>query len=166
MERSPGLSFSLHAFLLAPWPAAIIGSALLMPPGMAGFSPAAYLVFVAIALAIGYGGLAALVTCLSFIGEWRPVSRTLCAGVGVLLAALIYAPMAYLGWQATGPNSGPPQTSFFAHVLSDWPNPILALFLTSGLGTALVYAFIPWGRTPAGRGAFPPASGPTHRQSQ
>jgi phosphatidylglycerophosphate synthase len=139
VEKSGRLPFSLPAFLVAPWPVPLVCSALLAFGGN-GRQPAAFFaICLAVSVVISYLGTAALVVCLHFVAQARPVTRVVSAAAGVLLAALGYLPLLYLDWSSSGPDSGPPVDSFAANFLRNWDDPFALMFLAGGLVTALTY---------------------------
>jgi len=146
VEKSNRLPFSLPAFLLAPWPVPLTWSALLSFGGSDGLGShgvsgavAFFLLCLAVSLVISYLGTAALVVCLHFVAQARPVTRIVSAACGVFLAALGYLPFVYISWGASGPDSGPPEESFLVYLLRNWNDPTVGIFLGSGLIAAVLY---------------------------
>jgi hypothetical protein len=139
MEKSPRLPFSWWAFLLAPWPVPLTCIALLSFGGQGRPSVVFFFLSLAVALVISYLGTAALVVSLHFVAQARPVTRTVSAVTGVLLAGLAYLPFLYLSWGASGPDSGPPTESFLWYLLRNWNDPVAGIFLAGGLVSALIY---------------------------
>lgn len=142
MEKLARLPFSLTAFMLAPWPAPLIASALLAF-GMGGSGSAIFfLLTLGVGLVISYLGTAALIVCLWFIGHVRSATKTISALAGIALALLGYVPFIFVVWRSSGPDSGPPEDSFFAHLLRSFSDPFLFIFTGAGLATALLYDFL------------------------
>lgn len=139
VEHSRRLPFSLPAFLLAPWPVPLACSTLLVL-GSPGHQPMAFF-FVSLAaeLVVSYLGTAALVVCLHFIAQARPVTRIISAVTGLVLAGLACLSFVYINWHASGPDSGPPLESFPVYFLRNWNDPTLGVFLAAGLVAALLY---------------------------
>jgi len=93
----------------------------------------------AVGLVISYLGTAALVLALHFIAQVRPVTRLVSAVTGLILAGLGYLPFVYVSWSSGGPDSGPPVERFGLYLLRNWSDPILGVFLGSGLVAAFLY---------------------------
>jgi phosphatidylglycerophosphate synthase len=139
VEKPGRLPFSLPAFLLAPWPVPLVCSALLAFGGDGRQPVLAFGLFLAVSLVISYLGTAALVVCLHFVAQARPVTRLVSAVSGILLAALGYLPFLYLSWSSSGPDSGPPVDSFPTYCLRNWDDPFGLVFLAGGLVAAVTY---------------------------
>lgn len=140
MEKSNPLPFSLPAFLIAPWPVPLVSSALMVigrPDHKAVVL--VFLLFLALSLVISYLGTATLVICLWLLGKVRPVTKTLTALTGFVLAAAGCLAFLYVDWVSSGPDSGPPTDTFSSHLLRDWNDPFFGFFLAGGLIAALVY---------------------------
>jgi phosphatidylglycerophosphate synthase len=139
VEQSRRLPFSLFAFLLAPWPAPLVCSVLLVL-GSPGHQPVAFFFLsLALELVVSYLGTAALVICLHFIAQARPITRLVSAVTGPVLAGIGYLPFVYISWHASGPDSGPPLESFPVYLLRNWNDPIFVIFLAAGLVAAVLY---------------------------
>jgi len=90
-------------------------------------------------LVISYLGTAVLVLALHFIAQVRPVTRIVSAVTGLFLAGLGYLPFVFVSWSSGGPDSGPPVERFGTYLLRNWCDPILGVFLGSGLVAAFLY---------------------------
>ena len=139
MESSRRLPFSLRAFLVAPWPVPVACS-LLLALGTSDRGPVPFFFLsLAVELVISYLGTAALVVTLHFVAQTRPVTRTVSAVTGLVLAGFAYLPFVYVTWHASGPDSGPPVESFPGYLLRNWADPFLGIFLAAGVVAALIY---------------------------
>ncbi len=139
MENSHRLPFSLRAFLVAPWPVPVACSLLLSSGTPGRFSLLFFFLILAVALVISYLGTAALVVTLHFVAQARPVTRTVSAMTGLILAGIAYLPFDYLSWSSSGPDSGPPIESFLSCLRRDLADPFFGIFLAAGVVAALVY---------------------------
>jgi hypothetical protein len=139
VEDSRRLPFSLSAFLLAPWPVPLAGSALLGLTSPGSQLGAFFFLSLAFGLVVSYLGTAALVVTLHFVAQARPVTRVASACTGLVLAGLGYLPFVFVTWSSGGPDSGPPVESFTVYLLRSWNDPILGFFLAGGLVTAVLY---------------------------
>ncbi len=149
VENSRRLPFSLPAFLFAPWPVPLVCSALLAFRGDGRAAVAFFFICLAVSLIISYLGTAALVVCLHFVAQARPVTRAVSAVAGILLAALSYLPFLYLMWSSSGPDSGPPVDSFLSYLLRGWDDPFGLVFLAGGLVAAVTYDTLARRRIPS-----------------
>jgi hypothetical protein len=139
VENSPRLPFSLRAFLLAPWPVPLACS-LMLTLGTPGRGPVLFFFLsLAVELVVSYLGTAALVITLHFVAHARPVTRTVSAITGLVLAGFAYLPFVYINWHASGPDSGPPLDSFPRYLLRNLVDPFFGIFLAAGVVAALVY---------------------------
>jgi len=139
VEDSRRLPFSLSAFLLAPWPVPLAGSALLGLTSPGSQLGAFFFLCLAFGLVVSYLGTAALVVTLHFVAQARPVTRVASACTGLVLAGLGYLPLVFVTWSSGGPDSGPPVESLSTYLLRNWNDPILGFFLAGGLITAGLY---------------------------
>lgn len=55
------------------------------------------------------------------------------------MAGLGYLPFIWMNWKSSGPDSGPPGETLLGYFLRNWKDPFGAVFLASGLITALLY---------------------------
>ena len=139
MESFRRLPFSWSAFMVAPWPVPLGGSALLAF-GTSGRQPVlSFFLCLAVGLVISYLGTAALLLALHFIAQVRPVTRIVSAVTGLILAGMGYLPLVFVSWSSGGPDSGPPVERFGLYLLRNWSDPILGIFLAGGLVAALLY---------------------------
>lgn len=139
VEKSRRLPFSLRAFLIAPWPVPVVGSLLLALGTPGRPSMMFFFLTLAVGLVVSYLGTAALVITLHFVAQARPVTRTVSAVTGLILAGFAYLPFVYVNWHASGPDSGPPIESFPRYLLHDLGDPFFGIFLAAGVFTALAY---------------------------
>ena len=59
--------------------------------------------------------------------------------VGLLLGALVFAPLTWLEWKSSGPDSGPPTENFLVFFVRWAADPLTAVFPLAGLITAGLY---------------------------
>ncbi len=141
MERSAGLpSFSLPAFLLAPWPvpARLQCAVRFRQFGAAARDPSSSCVW----RSGSSSATSARPRWSSASGSSPgsgPVTKTISVLTGVALAATGYLPVTFVSWHASGPDSGPPTENFFSYVLRNWNDPFLGFFLAGGLVAAVLY---------------------------
>ena len=128
-------AFSFKALLLAPLPVPAVVAALF------AFGPdvkqplLGFLFIFAFGLLISIPGTLALAAVLRLL----PTGRTVAAATGAILALLVYLPFAWVMWKSSGPDSGPPTEPFLTDLLRPDDLGLAAVFLVSGLVTALCY---------------------------
>ena len=132
--------FSLKAYLLAPLPVPLVAGAL-FALGNSHPGSTFFLTFF-FGLIVSGLGTTALVVSLWIIAKVRPVTKTLTTLTGIGLAAFGYLCVLYLNWSSSGPDSGPPVETFGAHLLRNWNDAFLYIFLAGGLVTSFLYAFL------------------------
>lgn len=140
MPASPtGIDFSLKALLLAPLPVPFLASAVFVFGMESGKPLPVFLIFSLLGLIVSGLGTLSLAFCLWLLGHLRPVTKSLSAALGLLLAAAGYLVFAWMNWKSSGPDSGPPDETFATFLRHDGTDFFLYIFLLGGLFTALLY---------------------------
>lgn len=76
---------------------------------------------------------------LWLISRFMPLTARITAGVGMVLGVIVYLPIAWQLYLASGDNSGPPQESFASYLQQHFFGIELWAFLVGGLVTAMLY---------------------------
>jgi hypothetical protein len=134
------MKFSWNALALAPLPVPLAVAALLAATMGGGNRLAGFVFFLVAGLLISYGATLVLLlpaTCLLPARATDTAARA--ALLGAVLGALALLPLAWIGWRASGPNSGPPPDGFAEHLLRDITDPVTLAFPLAGMVTAVLY---------------------------
>jgi hypothetical protein len=141
MSRS--MNFSWKALILAPLPIPLIFGALfaISFPGRNPF--ASFLFFSALGSVLSYGTTMFLfLPCLFMVSTFTPLTASLTGVLGTALGVLVYVPVIWTSYKASGDDSGPPQITFGEYLRQhafEWD---FWAFLVGGLVTALLYWFL------------------------
>jgi len=101
---------------------------------------AGFLILFAIGAVISYGAtLVLLLPALKFAARSRPLDTPRVAIVGAILGTLIFLPLGWIMYNASGPDSGPPVGSFAEYMIGQLTEPLLLSFPIAGLVTATLY---------------------------
>jgi hypothetical protein len=76
---------------------------------------------------------------LFVLSLWRPMTGLKTCLLGLVLGALVFVPLTLMDWKSSGPDSGPPEESFWVFFLRWAADPFNALFPVAGLITAGFY---------------------------
>jgi hypothetical protein len=76
---------------------------------------------------------------LFLLSLWRPMTGLKACLLGLVLGAFVFVPLTLMDWKASGPDSGPPEESFWVFFLRWAADPFNALFPAAGLITAGFY---------------------------
>lgn len=77
--------------------------------------------------------------CLSSFTVLRPYKICL---LGTFLGAVMYLPVTWMMYQSSGPDSGPPEGSYFGFLARSLGDPITWWFPIAGLITAITYCVL------------------------
>jgi hypothetical protein len=135
------MNFTWNGFLLAPMLVPLLFSALLTDFAN-GRSPVLGMLFLFAFLSMfSYGVMACLfLPCMHLVSKYIPPTFRLSCIVGVAMGALVYVLFSWVGFRASGFNSGPPQGTFAEFLLRDLRDPVnWGLFPGGGLATAAAY---------------------------
>jgi hypothetical protein len=77
--------------------------------------------------------------CLSSLTILRPYKVCL---LGTFLGAVIYLPVTWMMYQSSGPDSGPPEGTYFGFLARSMTDPMTCLFPVAGLITAIAYCLL------------------------
>lgn len=137
------MKFSWNALALAPLPVPLTVAIVLAATMGGGNRLAGFVFFLVAGLLISYGAtLALLLPALYLLPEKAAATKSRAAMLGALLGALALLPLAWIGWRASGPNSGPPQVGFAEHLLRDITDPVTLAFPLAGMFTAVLYGHL------------------------
>jgi hypothetical protein len=138
MSRS--MKFSWKALFLAPLPVPLIFGALLeiSNPGRTTFT--SFLFFSALGSVLSYGiTIFIFLPCLFLVSRFTPLTAGLTGFLGTVLGLLVYVPVMWQSYRASGDNSGPPQITFGEYLRQYGLSSDFWAFLVAGLVTAMLY---------------------------
>jgi len=139
----PPSLFDWRALLLAPAVVPALGALALViaSPGSDPFS--GFLFWFAIGSLVSYGAtLVLLLPALHLLARFATPGVFACGLLGSVLAIAIYLPLIGVMYQASGPDSGPPEGSFIDYLLRDLGDPLTLFFPAAGFITAALYRCI------------------------
>jgi hypothetical protein len=134
----PAMRFSWSAIALAPAAVPLL-TGLVLALLVNGKPLQTFFFFSGLTAVFSYGAsVFVLLPCLFLVSRFTVLTAWLTAVVGIVLGALIYFPVGWVSYGASGDNSGPPTETFEQYLWRNgaaeaWP------FLVGGLITALVY---------------------------
>lgn len=137
------MSFSWKALLLAPLPIPLLFS-LWLEMSAPGSSPVTnFLLFTVLGSVLSYGTtLFLFLPSLFVIARFIRLTAALAALLGTLLGCVIYIPVMWQSYSASGDNSGPPQGSFGHYLFHHGFGLDFWAFLLAGSATAMLYWFL------------------------
>ncbi len=137
------MNFSWKALILAPLPIPLVFGALFAISFPGGYPFASFLFFSALGSVLSYGTTIFLfLPCLFLVSRFTPLTASLTGLLGTALGVLVYAPVIWTSYHASGDDSGPPQITFGEYLRQhafDWDFWVL---LVAGLVTAVLYWFL------------------------
>lgn len=80
-----------------------------------------------------------LIPCLYMVTRFVQLTVSLTGLIGAILGGMVWLPVAWQSYCASGFNSGPPQETFYTYLTGQSPWPELWFFMASGMVTALLY---------------------------
>ena len=141
------MRFSWRAVALAPLAVPLlVGSVFAVWTG--GQPVFTFLIFAGLALPISYGAsLFLFLPCLFLVSRFMALKAWMVGAMGTVLGLVIYFPVGWVSYGASGQDSGPPTETFVQYLLREGPAEGW-LFPVSGLVTALLYWFLSKPRNP------------------
>lgn len=145
MAEHSRMRFSWRALLLAPLPIPFLYDLVLVIGGTRRGAPVsaylfAFALFLIPGVAVSYGATVfGLLPALYLVSQKRPLSTPQVALIGAALGALSFLPVMWVLWKSSGPDSGPPVTSFLAELMAALREPLSWAFPVGGLVTASLY---------------------------
>ena len=134
------MRFSWPALILAPLAVPVLFSVAFVSssPGIAPLL--GFLILLVPSSFISYGTTIFLfLPCLLVLSLFRPMTGFKVCLLGLVLGALVFVPLTVMDWKGSGPDSGPPEESFFSFFLRWAADPFNLIFPVSGLITAGLY---------------------------
>jgi len=136
------MHFSWTGLILAPLPVPLVACAVMAPLLKGDEAPVVlpFLILLIPACMIAYATtIFVFLPALFLLSLWRPPTGRMVSALGFVLGVAVIAPVTWLAWTSSGPDSGPPAESFwvfFPHWATD---PFMLLFPVAGLVTAALY---------------------------
>ncbi len=142
------MKFSWKAIVLSPLAVPFVYSAAfeIMAPGKNPILAFLFLFVLGSIFSLAVSILIAL-PALFLISRFTPLTARITAVVGTVLAGVIYLPIVWQSYLASGDDSGPPQESFASYLRQHLFGTELWAFLVGGLVTAMLYWFLAKGPT-------------------
>ena len=137
------MKFSWKALILAPLPIPLVFSALfeISTPGRSPIF--SFLFFFVLGSVLSYGiTIFLFLPCLFLVSRLTSLTVRLTGLVGTVLGCLVYLPVAWESYLATGVDSGPPQGTFGAYLRQHGFEWDFWALLLGGLTTALLYGYL------------------------
>jgi hypothetical protein len=136
------MRFSWTGLLLAPLLAPLLLSAA-FTSFFEGNSPGFLFLFLLVpGCVIGYGTTIFLfLPALFVLSRWRTMTGFTVCLLGFVLGVMVFVPLTWMEWRASGADSGPPTESFFGFFARWSADPLTAIYPLAGLVTAGLY----WG---------------------
>jgi hypothetical protein len=137
------MKFSWKALVLAPLPIPLVFSALfeISTPGRSPIL--SFVFFIALGSVLSYGiTIFVFLPCLFLVSRLTSLTVRLTGLVGTVLRCLVYFPVAWQSYLATGVDSGPPQGTFGDYLRQhgfDWD---FWALVVAGSVTALLYGYL------------------------
>jgi hypothetical protein len=89
---------------------------------------------------ISYGAtIFLLLPSLYLLSLWRPLTGLKVCVLGLVLGILVFVPLTWMAWKASGVDSGPPTESFFSFFVRWTADPLTPIFPLAGLTTSALY---------------------------
>src|SRR5262245_58333031 len=133
------MKFNWKALILAPLAALFLFS-LAVASDLANQRFAGFLFFFILGSVLSYGATTLLLIpglfCLSKMTSLR--SYKVCF-LGLALGMAVFFPVTFACYLSSGPDSGPPQGTYWAFIASSWSETFTWLFPLGGLITATAY---------------------------
>ena len=105
-----------------------------------GWSVPMFLFLAVPACIVSYGTTIFLfLPCLYLLSLQRPLTGLKVCLLGLALGAAVIVPLTLMLWKGSGPDSGPPEESFFTFFVRWVDDPLMAVFPVAGLITAGFY---------------------------
>jgi hypothetical protein len=134
------IRFSWTGLLLAPLVVPALFSLVLMDFSSFGGAVLSFLIPLILGSIISYGTTVLLfLPSLFVVSRCRPMTGFSVCVLGLVLGLAVYLPVTFVAWGSTGPDSGPPEESFFTFFLHWTADPMTAVFPFAGLVTAGTY---------------------------
>ena len=135
------MRFSWPALILAPLAVPVLFSVAFVSSSPGSAPLLGFLILLVPSSFISYGTTIFLfLPCLLVLSLFRPMT-------GLVLGALVFVPLTVMDWKGSGPDSGPPEESFFSFLVRWAADPFNLIFPVSGLITAWLAARWPtWRR--------------------
>jgi len=134
------MRFSWPALILAPLAVPALFSAVFVSLAGGSWPPLGFLILLLPSSFISYGTMIFLfLPCLFVLSLIRPLTGIKVCLLGLLLGALVFVPLTVMDWKSSGPDSGPPEESFFSFFLRWAADPFNLIFPLAGLITAGLY---------------------------
>ena len=128
------------ALLLAPLPFPALCSLLFVATTSGGNPLMGFLILFAIGAAIAYlATLGLLLPALALATRLTAMNAAKAAILGDALGLILFLPLEWIMWRASGADSGPPADTFLAHLLRDLGDPVMLIFPIGGITTAVLY---------------------------
>ena len=132
------IRFRWRAVLLAPLVAPLLFS---LAASWGVKNPAgAFLFFFVLGSVFSYGATVGLwlpgLFCLWLVTTMRFYKVCL---LGTFLGFGSFFPLAWVFWKSSGPDSGPPENTYFAYLMGCWDDPVTWFFPIGGLITAIAW---------------------------
>jgi 4-hydroxybenzoate polyprenyltransferase len=137
------MKFSWKGLVLAPLAVPLVYSALfeLSTPGRSPIL--GFLFFFVLGSIVSYAATTCLLLpSLFLVSRLTPLTARLTCLVGTVLGVVVYLPVTWQFYLASGDDSGPPQGSFGEYFRRDLSGGVVWAFLVAGLVTAVLYWFL------------------------
>lgn len=134
------MRFSWTGLILAPLLAPLAFSAAMVAAFDGNRPLMFFLVLMVPGCVVSYGTMVvAFLPSLYLLSAWRPLTGARVCLLGAALGAAAYVPLTWLAWKSSGPDSGPPEESYFVFLVRWAADPLAAVYPVAGLVTAALY---------------------------
>jgi hypothetical protein len=134
------MRFSWTGLILAPLLVPVMFSAAFVSLSQADQPVLGFLVVLVPGCIVSYGiTIFLFLPCLFLLSMRRPMTSFKVCLLGLVLGAAVFAPVTWMEWRSSGPDSGPPIESFLAFFVRWAADPLTAIFPLAGLITAGLY---------------------------
>lgn len=138
--RSNRSVFSWRAILIAPLIVPVLASVLVTANTEIRSPWLGFLLFAAAGSVISYGAtICLLLPALIVLRSRMAITTIRATGLGALLGAGLLMPVTWMSWQASGPDSGPPEETLFEYAARELVDPLNLFFPAAGAFTAGLY---------------------------
>lgn len=129
------------ALLIAPIAFPALCSLLIVLPTPGSNPLSAFVLLFAIGCVVSYGATLALLlpVLILFSLDTTRLTAARAVALGAALGALLYLPLGWILWRASGPDSGPPEDAFTDYLVRSITDPLVLMMPLGGLITTLLY---------------------------